>query len=203
MQMRKAVQVMGLVTTLWLGVATPTRALKVVPPCPKLPDTADLVAIATPIGGRVVDAKAFLRRPGGDSIPVTAIEVRFQTVLGVRGLAWPDTFTLRYNLSRGVPEVPAEMRIGAAVMRWYSWRMAGDVFMGDPRCKEAVHSLEDFNPAATVQFLVRLRRSNEGHFTCPSCPGYCLTRLSKCYHRDMRVSAANRPLQPTAPHGGN
>jgi hypothetical protein len=198
MEIRRATQGLSLTTALWLVVATPSFALTREKPSPRFPSDADLVAIVTPIERHIVDAKAFLPRSGGDSIPVTTIEVRFETVLGIRGISSPDTFTLRYHLRR---EVPAEMRIGTAVMRWYPWRM-GDVFIGDPCGKPAVDSLGDFNPGRSVQFLVTLKRSDEGRYVCAGCPAYCIRRLSQCYHRDMHSSAANKPLQPAAPQGG-
>lgn len=196
MQPRKS---MSRVAALWAIVATPVWALSGDEMSFRVLEAADLVAIATPIERRIVDANAFIRRSDRDSLPVTTIEVQFETVLGIKGVSWPDTFTLRYHLRREAAEVPAEVRIGSTVMRWYAWRPS--VFIGDPRCRAAVDSFEVFNPNRTAQFLLVLKRTDEAFYGCARCDPKCIRRLKECYRRDTVSSPANRPSQPPAPQG--
>jgi hypothetical protein len=171
MEIRKTTQGVGLATALWLVVSTPACALARERPFLGFPAEADLVAIATPVEHRVVDAEGFIPRPGGDSIPVTTIEVRFETVLGIRGTSWPDTFTVRHHLRR---KVPAEMRIGSAVMRWYPWERDITIRSGNPCSWLPVDSVEDFAPGRSVQFLVTLKRTDEGRYACAGCRASCI-----------------------------
>jgi hypothetical protein len=203
---RKIVQRVALVTIGLPVLVLPASALHLRRSYSALYDAADLVAIATPVERRVVDAMAFLPSPGGDSIPVVAIETRFRVLLGLKGVAWPDTFVFRYHLHR---EVPAEIKVGATVFRLhFKHADPAKVYMGD-ECRNWLDPLldspVDFKPEEDGQYLMIMTRLNLNHYKAiwGACPHECVRPLKGRFHRDPEFSAANRALQlPGAARNG-